>query len=135
VRTGDGWLVGFVSATEFFRFHPALAAGPSLDDLSLQGAATDLTQAEGTTLAHLDGAWRVLASDQEGRRYPVFDLRMRETGELRAPYPTNIPWPTLVPVDDSWLLVGFNGRPHGGPVAGYGTHGDVVLCRTNPRSA
>ncbi|CAI9412628.1 hypothetical protein [Nocardioides sp. T2.26MG-1] len=135
VRTGDGWLVGFVSATEFFRFHPALAAGPTLDDLTLQGAATGLTQAEGTTLAHLGGDWRVLASDQEARRYPVFDLRMRETGELCAPYPTNIPWPTLVPLDGSWLLVGFNGRPQGGPVAGYGTHGDVVLCRTIPQPA
>ena len=129
VRTGDGWLVGFVSATEFFRFHPALAAGPTLDDLSLHGAATDLTQAEGTTLAHLDGAWRVLASDKEGRRYPVFDLEMRETGELRAPYPSNIPWPTLVPVDepaDAWLLVGFNGRPCGGPVPG--TERTAMLC-------
>ncbi len=129
VRTGEGWLVGFVSATRFFRFHPALAAGPSLDALSLQGAATGLTQAEGTTLAHLDGAWRVLASDKRGRRYPVFDLQLRETGALEAPYPTNIPWPTVVPVGDSWLLVGFNGRPYGGPLPGYGTHGDVILSR------
>ncbi len=29
VRTDDGWLVGFVSATRFFRFHPALATGPT----------------------------------------------------------------------------------------------------------
>lgn len=130
VRAGDGWLVGFVSATRFFRFHPALAAGPTLDDLTLLGAATDLTQTEGTTLAHLDGAWRVLASDKVRRRYPVFDLDLRETGALEAPYPTNIPWPTLVPVGDSWLLVGFNGRPAGGPLPGYGTHGDVVVARS-----
>lgn len=129
-RTEDGWLVGFVSATRYFSFHPALAAGPTLDDLTLRGAATGLTQSEGTTLAHLDGAWRVLASDKHTRRYPVFDLEMREVGALQAPYPTNIPWPTLVPVGDSWLLVGFNGRPTGGPVPGYGTHGDVVFSRT-----
>jgi hypothetical protein len=129
VDTGQGWLVGFVSATRFFRFHPALAAGPSLDALTLRGAATGLTQTEGTTLAQLDGCWRVLASDGKARRYPVFDLAMAETSTLRAPYSSNIPWPTLVPDGDGWLLVGFNGRPSGGPLPGYGTHGDVVFAR------
>lgn len=129
-HTDDGWLVGFVSATRYFSFHPALASGASLDDLVLRGAASDLTQAEGTTLARLDGAWRVLASDKPSRRYPVFDLQMNEIGALDAPYPTNIPWPTLVPLEDAWLLVGFNGRPTGGPVPGYGTHGEVVFSRT-----
>jgi hypothetical protein len=132
VRVDDGWLVGFVSATKFFRFHPALAGGPSLDALALLGAATDLTQTEGTTLARLDGSWRVLASDGKARRYPVFDLDLRETGTLSAPYPSNIPWPTLVPDGDRWLLVGFNGRRSGGPLPGYGTHGDVVFARSVP---
>ena len=135
VRDGARWLVGFVSAPAFFTFHPALATGPSLDDLTLRGAAIDRTATEGTTLAHLDGAWRVLASDgRDGRRevrerYPVFDLDLRETDTLDAPYPTNIPWPTLVPQDDSWLLVGFNGARYGGPLPGYGTHGEVVFMR------
>ena len=129
VHTDDGWLVGFVSATKFFRFHPALAGGPSLDALTLRGAAAGLAQTEGTTLARLDGEWQVLASDGRARRYPVFDLSMTETGTLRAPYPTNIPWPTLVPDGDSWLLVGFNGRRYGGPLPGYGTHGDLVFAR------
>lgn len=128
-RTEDGWLVGFVSATKFFRFHPALAGGPSLDALTLRGAATDLTQAEGTTLTRLDGAWRVLASDKRAQRYPVYDLAMRETGALAAPYPSNIPWPTLVPDGDGWLMVAFDGTPYGGKVCGYGTHGDVVFLR------
>ncbi|GAA1158024.1 hypothetical protein [Nocardioides aquiterrae] len=132
VRVDDGWLVGFVSATRFFRFHPALAGGPSLDRLSLLGAASDLTQTEGTTLAMLDGQWRVLASDGRARRYPVFDLSMAPAGELRAPYPSNIPWPTLVPDGDRWLLVGFNGRRSGGNLAGYGTHGDLVFARSVP---
>jgi len=131
VRTDEGWLVGFVSATRFFRFHPALAAGPRLDSLSLVGAATDLRQTEGTTLARLGGEWRVLASDGDARRYPVFDLALRETGTLHAPYPSNIPWPTLVPDgSDGWLLVGFNGRRTGGALPGYGTHGDVVFARS-----
>jgi len=129
VRTDDGWLVGFVSAQKYFRFHPALAAGPTLDDLSLRGAATRLVEAEGTTLVHLDDEWRVLASDKRSQTYPVFDLSLRQTGTLAAPYPTNIPWPTLVPDGDSWLLVAFDGTPYGGPISGYGTHGDVVFLR------
>lgn len=133
VRTDEGWLVGYVSATRYFSFHPVLAAGPTLDDLALRAAGAG-TQTEGTTLARVDGAWRVLASDGVARRYPVLDLDLRETGELAAPYPSNIPWPTLVPDGDSWLLVGFNGRRSGGALPGYGTHGDVVFQRPVGRS-
>jgi hypothetical protein len=135
VRDGDRWLVGFVSAPAFFSFHPAVASGPSLDALTLQAAATDRRATEGTTLVRIADGWRVLASDGRDnrrrlrRRYPVFDLDLRETGTVAAPYPTNIPWPTLVPVGDSWLLVAFDGTRHGGRIAGYGTHGDVVLMR------
>ena len=137
VRTPDGWLVGYVNATRFFRFHPVVAEGPDLDSLTLRAAATDRRATEGTTLAHLDGAWRVLASDgRDGRRgqrerYPVFDLDLTETGALDAPYPTNIPWPTLLEHDDGWLMVGFNGARYGGPLVGYGSHGAVVVSRTS----
>jgi len=97
----------------------------------LRGAATGLGQTEGTTLAQVGGQWRVLACDGDARRYPVFDLALRETGTLHAPYPSNIPWPTLVPDgSDGWLLVGFNGRRTGGELPGYGTHGDVVFARS-----
>jgi hypothetical protein len=136
VRVDDEWLVGFVSATRFFRFHPALASGPTLDDLTLRGAAADRVATEGTTLVRLDEGWRVLASDGPEsrralrRRYPVFDLDMRESGALAASYPTNLPWPTLVRAQSGgWLMVAFNGRPRGGRVLGYGTHGDVVILR------
>jgi hypothetical protein len=134
VRTDDGWLVGFVSARKYFRFHPALAAGPTLDTLSLRGATTHLAETEGTTLAHLDDGWRVLASDKRSQTYPIFDLSLRQTGTVDAPYPTNIPWPTLVPDGDSWLMVAFDGTPYGGPIPGYGTHGDVVFLRPEPRT-
>jgi hypothetical protein len=128
------WLVGYVSARRFFRFHPVLAGGPSLDRLAVRGVDTRRRATEGTTLARLGGAWRVLASDgRDGRRgqrerYPVFDLAMTELGALTAPYPTNIPWPTLLPIGDRLLLVGFDGTPAGGELLGYGTHGDVVIA-------
>lgn len=144
VRREDGgrpeWLVGYVSAKRFFDFHPVLAAGPSLDDLTLRGAATCRTATEGTTLLRIDGQWRVLASDGRDNpravrgRFPVFDLGLHEIGALEAPYPTNIPWPTVVPPEsdtssDGWRLVTFNGAPYGGRLAGYGTHGEVVVMR------
>jgi hypothetical protein len=134
VRTDDGWLVGFVSARTYFRFHPALAAGPTLDALALRGAATGLAETEGTTLLHLDDGWQVLASDKRARTYPIFDLSLRQTGTLAAPYLSNIPWPTLVPDGDSWLMVAFDGTPYGGRICGYGTHGDVVFLRPEARA-
>jgi hypothetical protein len=132
VRTGDGWLVAYVSASRFFRFHPVLAAGPDLDRLRVRGWSRGQRETEGPTLARVDGPgseWRVLASDGHRRRYPVLDLDLAEVGALDAPYPTNIPWPTLLEVADGWLLLGFDGTPYGGRVAGYGTHGDVVVAR------
>lgn len=136
VRRDGEWLVGFVSASRFFRFHPALASGPALGDLRLRGAAADRTATEGTTILELDGELRVVASDgRDGRRgqreaYPVFDLAMTQVGELAAPYPTNIPWPTLARLDDGWAMLTFNGRRYGGKLLGYGTHGDLVVMRS-----
>ena len=135
VRADGRWLVGFVTATRFFRFAPALAGGDRLDDLRLLAADGAAGHTEGTTLLRLGGDWRVLASDgPEGprgrrRRYPVFDLALREVGTVDAPYLTNIPWPTLVRDGDGWLMVTFDGTPAGEGVLGYGTHGDVVLLR------
>lgn len=136
----DGhWHLAFVAARRFFDFHPVLvrAAAPGrLDGWELLGAAEDRTATEGTVLARLDDTWRLLASDGRknpapvGGRFPVFDLAVREVGTLDAPYPTNLPWPTLVPHEADWLLVTFDGTRHGGPVTGYGTHGDVVVLRT-----
>ncbi len=136
---GDGWLVGFVSAERWFRFHPALASGTDLDSLSLRSAETGRIACEGTTLVHTDGRWWVLASDgPDSRRaercsYPVFDLDLVQQGVLEADYPSNIPWPTLLPEDvehgAGWCLLGFEGTPYGGPLLGYGTHGDVVVQR------
>jgi hypothetical protein len=128
VRGDDGWLVGYVSATRYFRFHPVLAAGRSLDELSLRGVGSG-PETEGTTIATLGGVRRVLASDKRRRCYPVLDLELREVGTLEAAYPTNIPWPTLVELEGPRLLVGFNGAPHGGRLVGYGSHGEVVIQR------
>ncbi|MBF4162635.1 hypothetical protein [Nocardioides acrostichi] len=149
VRTPEGWLVGFVEARKFFEFSPALAAGSHLATLRRLGGAPERTATEGTTLlapstggdgAGAASAWRILASDgREGpktlrARYPVLgvgdDGALVERGTLDAPYPTNLPWPTLVPLDDGrWLMVTFDGTPTGGRVTGYGTHGDVVIMQ------
>jgi len=135
VRRDGEWLVGFVSARRFFDFHPALAAGATLDDLRLLGAATDRRSTEGTTLLEVDGRMVVLASDgrdsRRGQRarFPVLDLAMADLGVLDAPYPTNLPWPSLAHVDGGWLMATFNGRPAGGKLLGYGTHGDLVVMR------
>ena len=142
MRRGRTWRVGFVSAHRFFSFHPALAAGPSLDDLTLVASDPTRRATEGTTLLEVDGDLLVLASDgRDGRRgqrarFPVFGAepsegRLREVGVLDAAYPTNLPWPTMVPDGDGgWLLIAFNGRPRGGRLLGYGTHGDVVVMRS-----
>jgi hypothetical protein len=134
VRTDDGWLVGYVSATRYFRFHPVLAAGPDLDSLVLHAAATGHRETEGTTIVRLRDEWRVLASDRRRHCYPVLDLDLREVGTLDADYPTNIPWPTLGTLEGQSLLVGFNGRPYGGRLVGYGSHGDVVIQRAGTPS-
>ena len=136
VRRDGEWLVGFVSARRFFDFHPALASGPSLDDLRLRGAATDRTATEGTTLVDVGDRMVVLASDGRDSprglraRFPLFDLAMAEIGALDAPYPTNLPWPSLAEVDGDWLLATFDGRRAGGDLLGYGTHGDLVVMRS-----
>ncbi len=136
VRTAEGWLVAYVSASRFFRFHPVLAGGPTLDALTLRAAATGRTACEGPTLLETADGWRVLASNgRDARRdrvgepatYPVLDLDLREVGRLAAAYPTNLPWPTLAATEQGWLLVGFDSTPAGGPLLGYGTHGDLVL--------
>lgn len=139
LRRPGGWLVGYVTASRFFRFHPAVAEGLDLDHLHLRAAPSDRTATEGTTLLPNPGAPGgavVLASDgRDGPRglreqMPVLDLDLRQTGTLAAAYPSNIPWPTLVPdTGDGWLVVTFDGTPHGGRVCGYGTHGDVVVMR------
>ncbi len=142
VNDGQQWLVGFVSARKFFRFHPALAAGRDLDSLTLVAASADRRATEGTTLVPPgnDGeGWLVLASDgRDGRRgerknYPVFDLAMCQVGELDAAYPSNLPWPSVArdanDDGDGWLMVGFDGTSAGGALLGYGTHGDVIVQR------
>lgn len=145
----EGWLVGFVSAERWFRFHPALAAGPDLASLALRSVDPDRLACEGTTLVSIDDRWWVLGSDgpdshrADRATYPVFDLDLRQVGVLDAEHKSNIPWPTLWNATPStsveqaadWWLVGFEGTPYGGPLLSYGTHGDVVLQRARRHGA
>ncbi len=137
-RVDDRWRVAFVESPsqDPFDFHPALAAGPPGgawgEGLELVGADTTLDQCEGPILAQVDGEWRVLASDERGRRYVIYDLGMRRVGELAAPYVTNIPHPQLLPLPESSplggeLMVTFDGTSWGKRVLGYGTHGDFIV--------
>ena len=135
VRHDDLWWVGYVSARKYFSFHPVLASGPDLGSLTLEAAATERRATEGTTVTVTDEGVRVLASDGRDNprglreRYPVFDSSLVEVGTLDAPYPSNIPWPTVVPGPDGPWLVTFDGEPAGGELLGYGTHGPIVLMR------
>ena len=120
----------------------AVAVGPTLDDLSFRAAAPDRIATEGSTLVRLEEGMRLLASDgRDGRRgqregFPVFDLDLRQVGTLDAPYPSNLPWPTVTQLaDGSWLMVTFNGSRWGGGLLDYGTHGQVVFLRAAATSA
>ncbi|QIX25444.1 hypothetical protein ncot_01700 [Nocardioides sp. JQ2195] len=143
-RIDGHWHLAFVAARTFFDFYPVLAraraaGGPT--DWELIGAATERTATEGTTIIRVGADWRVLASDgPEGprglrRRFPVFDLAMREVDVLDAEHPTNIPWPTVIQRGDHALLVTFDGTAYGGTLPGYGTHGDFVVLRTKSVAA
>ena len=137
-RIDGAWHVGYVTATKFFAFHPALCRGVTLDRLELVGEDRSRTATEGIVLSEIDGAWRLLASDGPAnprgvrQRFPVYDLTMSEVGVLDAPYPTNIPWPMIVPDGDNWLMLTFDGTTYGGDILGYGTHGDVIVMRSVP---
>jgi hypothetical protein len=136
-RIDDVWHVAFVESPSQkpFDFHPALAVGSPggawHEDLRLIGAAKDLHQCEGPILARIDDRWWLLASDGDGRGYPVFTTQMHRVGRLDAPYPTNIPHPQLVPLPDGgFLMVTFDGTQYGEKVLGYGGHGDVLVMRS-----
>lgn len=141
-RIRGRWHVSYVESPsqQPFDFHPALAVGPAdavewTDRLQRVGAAADLHECEGPVLARPDGPdgeWRLLASDGEARRYPVFDLGMRRVGSLDAPYGSNIPHPQVVDLPDGeQLLLTFEGTQYSQRVLGYGTHGGVVVMRAN----
>ena len=136
LRRDGTWHVAFVESPsqDPFDFHPALAetdAELPWDGLRMIGAADDLHQCEGPILAEVDGQWWFLASDGDARHYPVFDLDMRRVGRLDAPYPTNIPHPQLLRLDDArWLMVSFDGTQFAEKTMGYGGHGDVLIMAT-----
>lgn len=52
-------------------------------------------------------------------------------GELRAPYPTNIPHPIITPLprdrQTKWVMFTFDGTMYYEPILGYGTHGDFYV--------
>jgi hypothetical protein len=133
-RIRGRWYVAFVespSQSPSFIFHPALAAGPSLDRLTLVGRDTSVDQTEGTILQRIGGKWYLLASDGDARVYRVYDLNVTPLGELDAPYGTNIPHPMVFPITERdrthYMMVTFDGTQFAEPILGYGTHGDFLV--------
>jgi len=141
----DGtWHLSWVAARRFFDFRPVLGRAPTpAGPWELVGVADDRSATEGGVIVETDAGWRLLASDgPEGpsgrqRRYPVFDLELREVGALDAAYGSNIPWPSVVrlqPGGSAWAMLTFDGTGYGGDVPGYGTHGDVLVLRSDQSS-
>ena len=129
VRTDDGWLVAYVSARRFFEFGPVLACGPGPRRAGAARRGRRPPRDRGADAA--PGRRRLAGA---GQRQPASVLpgarpRPARDRQLDAPYPTNIPWPTLVDHDGRPLLVGFDGEEYGGRVVGYGSHGAVQFAR------
>lgn len=138
-RIDGRWHVSYVESVGHrpSEFHPALAVGPTgaaswTEGLRLVGEADELDFTEGPVLARVEDEWRVLASDGKARCYPVFDRAMRRVGELDAYYGTNLPHPNVFDLPDGGrMILTFDGTPHRPRVLGYGTHGDVLVLRTD----
>lgn len=141
-RIDGSWHLSWVAARSFFDFRPALGRAPAPEGpWELLGVAEDRSATEGGVLVETDAGWRLLASDGPGnpaglqRRYPAFDLSMREVGTLDAPYGSNIPWPSVVAHDGTWSMLSFDGTTYGGALPGYGTHGDVIVLGARQSSS
>lgn len=141
VRIDGTWHLSWVAARKFFDFRPALgrAATPT-GPWELVGVVEDRSATEGGVIVETDAGWRLLASDGPEnprglrQRYPAFDLELNEVGALDAAYGTNIPWPSVVrlhAVPSVWAMLTFDGTAYGGPLPGYGTHGDVLVLRSD----
>jgi hypothetical protein len=136
-RIDGRWHVAYVESPsqEPFDFHPALASTDAADwteGLTAVASMTGMSQCEGPLLVTLDGAPRLVASDGEGRRYPVFELDGTPAGDLDAPYGTNIPHPQLVPDPAGGsLMITFDGTAPHEDVMGYGGHGDVLVLHSD----
>jgi hypothetical protein len=136
-RIRGRWHVAFVespSQSPSFIFHPAMgvsAPGAPVDRLALAGRDASVDQTEGMILQRIGGAWYLLGSDGDARRYRVYDLQVDLLGYLDAPYGTNIPHPMVFPITERgrtrYMMVTFDGTQFAEPILGYGTHGDFLV--------
>jgi hypothetical protein len=149
-RIGQEWYVAFVeSPTQGnpWDHHPALAKGPTIENLTLVDAKEELKQTEGMVIQKVGGDWYVLCSSGRGEipasddpegvppaNYRIYDLDMNLVGTLKAPYVTNIPHPMITPLPDlpgqgdtKWIMLTFNETFFYIDFLGYGTHGNFVV--------
>ena len=132
-RIGQEWYVAFVeSPTQGtpWDHHPALAKGPTIENLTLVDAKEELKQTEGMVIQKVGGEWYVLCSTGRGDltfegvppgSFRIYDLEMNlvayrnDTTTPKWPYPTNIPHPMITPLpnrpgpgDTKWIMLTFN---------------------------
>ena len=146
-RIGQEWYVAFVESPtqggDRWDHHPALAKGPTIENLTLVDAKEELKQTEGMVIQKVGGEWYVLCSTGRGDftfegvppgSFRIYDLDMNLVGTLNAPYVTNIPHPMITPLpnlpgqgDTKWIMLTFNETFFYNNFLGYGTHGNFVV--------
>jgi hypothetical protein len=146
-RIGQEWYVAFVESPtqggDRWDHHPALAKGPTIENLTLVDAKEELKQTEGMVIQKVGGEWYVLCSTGRGDftfegvppgSFRIYDLDMNLVGTLNAPYVTNIPHPMITPLpnlpgqgDTKWIMLTFNETFFYNDFLGYGTHGNFVV--------
>jgi hypothetical protein len=133
-RIGQEWYVAFVESPSQgganWDHHPALAKGPTIENLTLVDAKEELKQSEGMIIQKVGGEWYVLCSTGRGDftfegvppgSFRIYDLEMKligyrnDTTTPKWPYPTNIPHPMITPLPDlpepgdtKWIMLTFN---------------------------
>ena len=136
----DGrWHIAYADVVQLdpeLSFHPVLVAaregGDYHEGLTVRASDPGVRRTEGCVLQRFDTGWYLLATDDEERRYRVYDLDLREIGALDAPFLEGGPHPQVFPVPGDgrdWMMLTFANIQFHEKVLGYGTEGDVVVLR------
>lgn len=138
-RIDGRWHIAYADVVQLdpeLAFHPVLVTaregGDYHEGLTVRAADTAVRRTEGCVLQRFDTGWHLLATDDEDRRYRVYDLDLHEIGTLDAPYLEGGPHPQMFPLAGDgrdFLMLTFANVQFHEKVLGYGTEGDVVVLR------